>query len=83
MFFDPKSDFCEKIFANIFAMSAAVSPWGGGFESRFLAKSEICGFFLLYIAKIVFFGHTFFSNRFGNTSWDQKFVASLDRWSVS
>jgi hypothetical protein len=35
LFFDPKSDFCEKFFANIFAMSAAVSPWGGGFESRF------------------------------------------------
>jgi hypothetical protein len=26
-------------------MSAAVSPWGRGFESGFLAKSEICGIF--------------------------------------
>jgi hypothetical protein len=43
--FDPKSDFCENFIANIFAMSTAVPPWGGGFESRFLAKSESCGIF--------------------------------------
>jgi hypothetical protein len=54
MFFDPKSNFCEKFFANIFAMSAAVSPWGGGFESRFLAKLEICGIFCCISQKLCF-----------------------------
>jgi hypothetical protein len=59
VFFDPKSDFfrkkfCKKIFANIFAMSATVSPWGGGFESRFLAKSGICGIFCCILRKSCF-----------------------------
>jgi hypothetical protein len=38
-------------------MSSATSPWDRGFESHFLAKSEICGIFL-YISKIVFLAHT-------------------------
>jgi hypothetical protein len=42
VFFYLKTDFSEKYFANIFAMSAALSPWGKGFESRFLGNSEIC-----------------------------------------
>jgi hypothetical protein len=37
--------FFEKKFANIFAMSAALSPWGKGFKSRFLGKLKICGIF--------------------------------------
>jgi hypothetical protein len=39
-------------------MSSAISPWGKGFESRFLAKLEICGIFLMYSAKMVFFDLT-------------------------
>jgi hypothetical protein len=54
VFFYPKSDFRKKILANIFAMSAAESPWGGGFESHFLAKSEILS---VYLENSVF-GHT-------------------------
>jgi hypothetical protein len=30
-------------------MSATTSQWGRGFKSRFLAKSEFCRIFLLYI----------------------------------
>jgi hypothetical protein len=44
VFFYPKPDFHKKI-ASIFAMSAALSPWGKGFESRFLGKLEVCGIF--------------------------------------
>jgi hypothetical protein len=39
-------------------MSAAVPPWGGGFESRFFSKIGNLRNFLLYTSKIVFFGHT-------------------------
>jgi hypothetical protein len=45
VFFDAKTDFAKKKFANNFAMSAAASPWGRGFESCFLGKSEFCGLF--------------------------------------
>jgi hypothetical protein len=45
---------------NIFAMSAATSPWGRGYESRFLEKLEFYRIFLLYTSKIVFFDHTTF-----------------------
>jgi hypothetical protein len=37
-----ENQFLPQKIANIFAMSAALSPWGKGFESRFLGKSEIC-----------------------------------------
>jgi hypothetical protein len=62
MFFFPKTNFHKKkfekkFFANIFVMSAALSPWGKGFESRFLGKSEICGIFSVYLENCVFRPH--------------------------
>jgi hypothetical protein len=45
VFFYPKTNFCKNVFAKIFAMSAALSPWDKGFKSRFLGKSEVCGIF--------------------------------------
>jgi hypothetical protein len=54
VFFNAKSDFCKKNFGKIFAMSATVPQWGGGFESRFLAKSEICGIFHCILRKLCF-----------------------------
>jgi hypothetical protein len=57
VFFYPKTDFPEIFFANIYAMSAALSPWGTGFESCFLGKSEVCGIFAVYCENIVFQPH--------------------------
>jgi hypothetical protein len=45
VFFVMKNDFRQKIWANIFAWSAAVSPWGNGFITLSLAKSDFCGIF--------------------------------------
>jgi hypothetical protein len=50
----PKNQFLQKKFANIFAMSAKLSPWGKGLESRFLGKWEICGIFCCILQKLCF-----------------------------
>jgi hypothetical protein len=49
-FLTQKPIFAKKI-ANIFAMSATISPWGKGFESCSLGKSEICRIFC-WVCKI-------------------------------
>jgi hypothetical protein len=59
--FQPEIRFSQKNFANIFAMSAAVSPWGGGFKSCFSAKSEICGIFRCISRKLCFSATPFFN----------------------
>jgi hypothetical protein len=48
----------KKNFANIFAMSAATSPLGTVFKSRFLAKSEFCAEFFAVYRKNCVFDHT-------------------------
>jgi hypothetical protein len=57
--FRPKIRFLQKKFANILAMSAAVSPWGGGFKSCFSAKLEICGIFCCILQKLCFLATPF------------------------
>jgi hypothetical protein len=54
VFFVAKTDFRKKNCANIFARSAAVSPWGNGFISLLLAKSDSCGIFRCILRKSCF-----------------------------
>jgi hypothetical protein len=59
VFFVAKTDYRKKI-SNCFAMSSAVSPWGTGFISLLLAKSDSSGIFCCIPRKSCF-DHTFFS----------------------
>jgi hypothetical protein len=52
--FSTRNPIFAKKFANIFAMLSAISPWGRGFKSRFLAKSEICRIFHCIAQKLCF-----------------------------